>query len=152
MNTSRRLVPLLVLACATTAPVLAAAAPYQWTKALSKHLQGSSSGSDSGSSALGQLGAGGLSLPSIGSSNAGSAAGVLEYCVKNNYLQGDAATSVKDKLLQKAGMSSSSDQYKSGSQGLLSGADGKSFDLSNLKGKLADKACSYVLKNAQSLL
>src|SRR4051794_30984162 len=40
----------------------------------------------------------GFKMPAIGSSTIGSAAGVLQYCVKNNYLGGDAA-SVKDKLL-----------------------------------------------------
>ena len=59
----------------------------------------SSAGSQgsAGGSALGNLG---FKMPAIGSSTIGNAAGVLQYCVKNNYLGGDAA-SVKDKLLAK---------------------------------------------------
>ncbi|MES2483130.1 MAG: hypothetical protein V4609_14115, partial [Pseudomonadota bacterium] len=49
--------------------------------------QGSSiSGSSEGGSALSNLSLGGFKMPAIGSSTIGSAAGVLEYCVKNNYL------------------------------------------------------------------
>lgn len=152
MNASRYMASLLALACIAAAPAFAASAAPQWTSALSKLKDASSSQQSSSSSGLlGQLGSG-LSLPSIGHSNAGSAAGVLEYCVKNNYLKADSVSSVKDRLLEKAGLSSSSEQYQSGSRGLLSGAGGQNFDLSNLKGKLADKACGYVLKHAKSLL
>ena len=46
-----------------------------------------------GGSALGNLGSSlGFKMPAIGSSTMGNAAGVLQYCVKNNYLGGDAAS------------------------------------------------------------
>jgi hypothetical protein len=75
--------------------------------------------------ALGNLGNLGFKMPSIGSSTIGNAAGVLQYCVKNNYLGGDAA-SVKDKLLAKiTGQKPQETGFASGAKGLLKGGDGR---------------------------
>jgi hypothetical protein len=61
----------------------------------------------------------------IGSSTVGNAAGVLQYCVKNNYLGGDAA-SVKDKLMAKiTGQKPQETGFASGAKGLLKGGDGQ---------------------------
>ena len=52
----------------------------------------------------GQGAAGGSSLPSLGqlgAGSAGNAAGVIEFCIRNNYLSGASAASVKDRLLGK---------------------------------------------------
>ena len=38
-------------------------------------------------------------MPAVGTSTMGNAAGVLQYCVKNNYLAGGDAGAVKDRLL-----------------------------------------------------
>lgn len=104
------------------------------------------------SSALSNLSLGGFKMPAIGSSTVGSAAGVLEYCVKNNYLGGDAA-SVKDKLLAKiTGQKKQENDFASGAKGLLKGGDGKSLNLKGLSSKVKEKACDYVLKNATSLI
>ena len=35
---------------------------------------------------------------------------------------------------------------------MLSGSDGKSFDMGKLQDQLKDKACEYVLDNAKSLI
>jgi len=114
--------------------------------------QGSSSGNSGGGSALSNLSLGGFKMPAIGSSTVGSAAGVLEYCVKNNYLGGDAA-SVKDKLLAKiTGQKKQENDFASGAKGLLKGGDGKSLNLKGLSSKVKEKACDYVLKNATSLI
>ncbi|MES2249753.1 MAG: DUF2501 domain-containing protein [Pseudomonadota bacterium] len=114
--------------------------------------QGSSSNSGAGGSALSNLSLGGFKMPAIGSSTVGSAAGVLEYCVKNNYLGGDAA-SVKDKLLAKiTGQKKQENDFASGAKGLLKGGDGKSLNLKGLSSKVKEKACDYVLKNATSLI
>ncbi|MCY1201901.1 hypothetical protein D9M72_133740 [compost metagenome] len=111
-----------------------------------------SSNSSGGSSALSGLSLGGFKMPAIGSSTIGSAAGVLEYCVKNNYLGGDAA-SVKDKLLAKiTGQKKQENDFASGAKGLLKGGDGKSLNLKGLSSKVKEKACDYVLKNATSLI
>ena len=115
--------------------------------------QGSSSGNSSaGGSALSNLSLGGFKMPAIGSSTMGNVAGVLEYCVKNNYLGGDAA-SVKDKLLAKiTGQKKQENDFASGAKGLLKGGDGKSLNLKGLSSKVKEKACDYVLKNATSLI
>ena len=94
----------------------------------------------------------GFKMPAMGSSTIGSAAGVLQYCVKNNYLGGDAA-SVKDKLLAKiTGQKQQEKNFDSGAKGLLKGGDGKTLNLKMLSSKLKTKACDYVLKNATSLI
>jgi len=118
---------------------------------------------------LGDLaGGGGMGdLGSLASGNAGNAAGVIEYCVKNNYLGGDMASSMKDKLIGKAGGDTSKDAgFADGAKGLVQTSDGKSVDLSSLgggdagglggvgdmKSKLTKKACGAVLDHASSLL
>lgn len=120
---------------------------------------GSSSQSLSGLGALG--GAGGigsaLGLPGISGNTAGNAAGVLQYCIQNKYLGGTDAASVKGKLLDKLGLGTQQSQqqdagYQQGLSGMLSGNGGSSFDLGKLKSSLKEKACSYVLNNASSLL
>jgi hypothetical protein len=117
---------------------------------------------------LGDL-AGGVDLSKLASGSAGNAAGVIEYCMKNNYLGGDAASSMKDKLMGKVGGDSKdagSDQgFVDGAKGLVQTKDGKSVDLANLGGSVAGmsgvsdmktkatkKACSTVLDHAKSLL
>ncbi|RTQ31804.1 DUF2501 domain-containing protein [Variovorax sp. NFACC27] len=110
-------------------------------------------GSSTGGSALGNLGSSlGFKMPAIGTSTMGNAAGVLQYCVKNNYLGGDAA-SVKDKLLAKiTGQKKQETGFASGAKGLLQGGDGKSLNFKGLSSKVKEKACDYVLKNATSLI
>jgi hypothetical protein len=115
---------------------------------------------------LGDL-AGGTDLSSLASGNAGNAAGVIEYCVKNNYLGGDAASSMKDKLMGKAGLGGENKDpgFADGANGMVQASDGKSIDLTKLgggaggmagvgdmKSKLTKKACGAVLDNAKSLL
>jgi hypothetical protein len=96
--------------------------------------------------------AGNYAMPAIGSSTAGNAAGVLQYCVKNNYIGGDAA-SIKDKLMAKfTGQPEQQSGYAEGAKGMLTGGDGKSLNLKAISGKLKTKACDYVLKNAKSLV
>jgi hypothetical protein len=95
---------------------------------------------------------GGAALPGMNSSVGGNAAGVLQYCIKNNYLAGGAA-GIKDKLLSKvSGQSGQDSGYKQGEQGMLSGSDGKSLDLKSVSGKVKHKACDYVLQNAKSMI
>jgi hypothetical protein len=95
----------------------------------------------------------GLSMPNIGSSTMGNAAGVLQYCIKNNYLSADAANNVKDKLLSTVtGQKPQQTGYANGAKGLLQGTDGKSLNLKNVSRQLKTKACDYVLANARSLV
>lgn len=107
---------------------------------------------------LGDLAGGGMG--SFASGSAGNAAGVIEYCVKNNYLGGDAASSMKDKLMGKAGLGGGKETkddggFGDGAKGLLKTGDGKSIDLAGmggLKKSMTKKACDSVLDNAKSLL
>ena len=107
---------------------------------------GSSSGSSSALSALG--------LSSSGT--ASNAAGVITYCMKNNYLNADKAAQVKDQLLGKIGLglrvAPKDEGYLGGLSGVITGSDGKSFSLDKVKGSLKEKACDLVLDNAKSLL
>jgi hypothetical protein len=131
--------------------LLAAGASAQANNLLDqlKEQAGNAANSQGGNSALGNLG---LKMPAVGSSTIGNAAGVLQYCVKNNYLGGDAA-SVKDKLLAKiTGQKKQEAGFANGAKGLLKGGDGKSLNLKGLSSKVKEKACDYVLKNASSLV
>lgn len=125
-------------------------------------------------SAAATTGTGGLSLGALtGLLNGGdnglkaesatNAAGVLEYCVKNNVLSTANATSVKDQLLSKLGIQSASgaqsEEYQDGLGGILHTGQGNDLNLSNLgvgtaqlKQKLKTKACDVVLKQSKKLL
>jgi len=99
--------------------------------------------------------AGGGDVSSLASGSAGNAAGVVEYCVKNNYLGGGAA-GLKDKLMGKmGGGDSDKSDYDDGAKGLVKTSDGKSVDIDQLgamKKSITKKACSAVLDHAKSLL
>lgn len=107
---------------------------------------------------------GGGSMTDLASGSAGNAAGVIEFCIKNNYLGGDAATSMKDKLMGKAGIGADSkdEDFSNGANGIVKTGDGKSVDLGSLgggmggvgdmKAKLTKQACAAVLDHAKSLL
>ncbi len=117
--------------------------------ASSSALGGALGGGDA--SALSSLG-GGL----MGSGTASNAAGVITYCMKNNYLNADKAAQVKDQLMGKMGLGQKEEPkdegYTSGLSGMIKGPDGKSFSLDSVKGKAKEKACDFVLDNAKSLL
>ena len=112
---------------------------------------------------LGSLGGklGGGMLPGGGSSGSmGNVAGILQYCVKNNYLGGDSgASGIAGKLLGKTQGGSSNSDYLSGAKGILHGSNGQTTDLnsvgggnSDLKSKLTTKACGVVLNQGKSFL
>lgn len=90
-----------------------------------------------------------LVLPVLDSSVAGNVAGTLEFCVKNNYLSADAASQVKDKLLEKV---PGRDGFDKGSEGLLTGSDGKLFNLKDATSDMRRKGCQQVLEAAGSLV
>jgi hypothetical protein len=115
--------------------------------------QGKDSASGGGLSGLSNLGSG-MNLNSLTSSSTGNVAGVLQFCVKNNYLGGDAS-SVKDGLMSKLGGSSSSDSgYTDGSKGILDSGGGNKVDLSGggLKEQLTKQVCDKILAQGKSLL
>jgi hypothetical protein len=100
-------------------------------------------------------------LPGGGASGSmGNVAGILQYCVKNNYLGGDSgASGIAGKLLGKTPGGSSNSDYLSGAKGILHGKSGQTTDLnsvgggnSDLKSKLTTKACGVVLNQGKSFL
>jgi hypothetical protein len=117
---------------------------------------GSSMGSTMGS----MMGGSGMGLPSLSSAPPTNIAGLLQYCVKNDALGGNAAegTSVQQSLLQKATGSSAdptdNSSFTSGASGLVDTGNGKTMNLngSGVPASLTDKLCGEVLSHAKSLL
>ncbi|MBR8384014.1 DUF2501 domain-containing protein [Burkholderia cenocepacia] len=122
-------------------------------------------GGDSGGSAGGALGNLGGALTGGGGASlmpgsTGNVAGLLQFCIQNNYLggaTGGGAASVKDALIGKLGgnASASSDSgYTSGASGILDAGNGSKLDLSGggLKQQVTKQICDKVLTQAKSLL
>jgi hypothetical protein len=118
-------------------------------------------GGNAGASGLGNLGgmvgsSGALSGESFTSSSAGNVAGVLEYCIKNNYLSGSSASAVKNSLMGKipGGSPSSDKSYGDGAKGILNSSNGNSFDLSGggFKEQMTRQICDKILAQGKSLL
>jgi hypothetical protein len=121
---------------------------------LLKHGQSSGGTSASGLGKLGGLG-GALSGGSLASGSTGNVAGLLEFCVKNNFLSGQDSASVKDKLMGKLGGTPPPESgYEEGTQGVLKSGDGKQVDLSGggLKEQATKQICDKVLAQAKSML
>lgn len=118
---------------------------------------GSSDGSSSGGlSSLGSMGSA-LTGQSMTSGSTSNVAGVLQFCIKNNYLSGNGASSVKDSLMSKLGgtsAASSDSGYTDGAKGLLKSGDGKQLDLSGggLKQQVTKQVCDKILSQGKSLV
>jgi hypothetical protein len=148
------------IACtALSVALVAALLPAGANAQIGDLIKGASQGgqeSSGGLGALGNLGGMGGGLPSLGSLSSGSTgnvAGVLEFCVKNNYLSGAGAESVKDRLLGKLGGAPASDPgYMDGTRGILTGANGSTFDLASIKSQITRQACDKILSQGKSLL
>ncbi|RZT42149.1 DUF2501 domain-containing protein [Cupriavidus agavae] len=130
---------------------LAAATAHAQLGDLLKSAPGGTSGGSTG--ALGTLGS--LSPSSVSAGTAGNAAGVIEYCLKKNYLSADNATSaVKDKLLGSVSGGTSDAGYGEGSRGMLSTSSGSKLDLSGggLKAEITKQVCEKILAQGKSML
>ena len=117
-----------------------------------KGAMGSEKGGSGG--ALGGLGGG---VPSVDKASPGNTAGVLQYCIKNNYVSGASASSVKDSIVSKvtgSGQGTHDSGFQSGDKGLLQTGNGQSFSLggSGAKEQVTRKVCDLVLQHAKSLL
>ncbi|MPS96133.1 DUF2501 domain-containing protein [Comamonas sp.] len=155
---------LSTLLCATVAAASFSAHASGLGDALRGQLGGGAAESSSSTSGLGGMlgGSGGssalsaLGLGNLSSGTASNAAGVLTYCMKNNYLNADKAAQVKNQLLGKLGLGQKEEPkdqgYQNGLMGMVTGADGKSFSLDKVKSNLKEKACDFVLDNAKSLI
>jgi hypothetical protein len=117
--------------------------------------QGQNTGPSGSLGNLGSIGSA-LSGQSLSAGSTGNVAGLLEFCLKNNYLGGKDASSVKDKLMGKlsGGTAQSDDGYTEGAKGLLKSSDGKQLDLSGggLKAQASKQVCDKVLAQAKSML
>ncbi len=108
--------------------------------------------------ALTQGTGGGGGLPSLGSTALGNIAGVLQYCMQNNYLgASNAAPSVEQSLLGKLGgptQAQSDSGYTAGTSGVLQTGNGQNYSLGGggIMAGLAQQICPLVLQHAQSLL
>lgn len=99
-------------------------------------------------------GVGGLlgnAMPSVSSAPTGNLAGVLSYCVQNNYVQGAGATSALSALSGRSGVASSP-AYTQGQQGMLQTGSGNTLSISGMKDQMRTKLCSMVLNRAKSSL
>lgn len=98
----------------------------------------------------------GMASAPMASGSIGNVAGLLQYCIGNNYLGGDGAASVKDKLVGKlpGGARTQDKGYLDGAQGLLRGSDGNAMDLrgGGLKAEVTKRACDTILAQAKSFL
>jgi hypothetical protein len=107
------------------------------------------------SGALGGLG-GALSGQSMTAGSTGNVAGILEFCIRNNYLKGNAASGIKDALMGKlpGGSAKSDSGYSDGARGILNSAGGGKLDLGGggLKAEVTRQVCDRVLSQAKSLL
>jgi hypothetical protein len=100
--------------------------------------------------------AGHLSGQSLASGSLGNVAGLLEFCVTNNFLAGEDTNPVQEQLMKKlpGGTKSSDPGYTDGLKGLLHAKDGKQLDLhgSGVPAHMSKKACDAVLSQAKSLM
>ena len=118
-------------------------------------LKGAVGGSSQDSGGAGGLGGG--AMPSVGGVSPSNTAGVLQYCVKNNYVSGGNANSVKNSLMSKVTGSSggSNDSgYQAGNNGVLDTGNGQKYSLGGggIKAQITQKVCDQVLQHAKSLL
>lgn len=115
-----------------------------------------------GGSGRGQSGGGGIlggGLPAVGQASTSNTAGVLQYCIKNNYLGGGTgASSIKNSLMGKMtgspNRTSNDSGFKAGDSGMLQTGNGQSYSLGGdgIKAQLTQKVCDQVLAHAKSLL
>jgi len=91
-------------------------------------------------------------LPNVSKMSAGNAAGVLQYCMKNNLVSSTSAGAVVDQLGKKQKLTPSSADYSAGQAGKVLTGPGKSMSLSGLQPHLKSQACGMVLKQAKSFL
>jgi hypothetical protein len=161
MITKHRLLLALALSATLASGASQAAGLMDSLSSAAGELSKSGGDSSSGmslSSLTGLLNGGDKALSSSSMTNA---AGILQYCVKNNVLSANGAEGVKDQLLSKLGITSTenakSQDYQQGLGGLLQTGEGKSLDLNSLgtsqiTEKVKQKACDLVLKQAKSYI
>ena len=95
-----------------------------------------------------------LSGDSVTSSNSSNVAGVLQFCIKNNYLGGNSASSVKNSLMSKlpGGASNSDSSYTDGTKGIVDTGNGQKLSLGgSVKQQLTRQICDKILDQGKSM-
>jgi hypothetical protein len=116
-----------------------------------------------GSELSGLKGMAGMAGSPLTSGSMSNVAGLLHYCIYNNYLGGTEATSVKDRLTSKlptggagseGGEGGDDRGYSDGQKGLLHGSNGNLLDLhgGGLTPDVTRKACETILAQGKSFL
>jgi hypothetical protein len=147
-----------VVAALATASAVALLAPWGAAHAQLGNLLNQGANSGSAGNALGNLGGLGSSLPgsSLTSGSLGNVTGLLQYCIKNNYLNANSASGVKDSLLSKlpGGANTTDSGYTQGSNGILTSGNGQQLDLSGggLQEAATRQVCDKILAQAKSML
>jgi hypothetical protein len=149
-----------MIAIATAGLLVCHGAQAQMSNMMQGMMGGSSSSGSSGSGMMGGMGGmgSGMGLPSVGSASPNNLAGLLQFCVQNNYLGGTDASSVKSSLLSKFDGSSQPPEqnsgFSSGASGILDTGNGQTTTLggTGIKAQVTKKVCDLVLKHAQSQL
>jgi hypothetical protein len=104
----------------------------------------------------GGQGIAGMAGQSMSSSSLGNVTGLLQYCVTNNYLQGEGINSIQDKLTGKlpGGSNSQDPGYKDGLQGVLHASNGNKVDLGQggVQEDIKRKVCDTILTQAKTML
>ena len=160
----------LLAASLSSALVAGSAGAASWQDQLNSAA--SQLGQQSSSSTTSNASQEGLSLSSlagllnggdkaVSASNMTNAAGILEYCVKNNVVDNNVS-SVKNQVLDKLGLNSQAQKtqqtdYQQGLAGLLNTGNGQQLNLKSLGDtemgkKVKTKACDVVLKQGKNFI
>lgn len=155
MQTSSPRIATALMATLTLALLAASGVAHAQLGNLLNQSGGTSGSAQGGLSSLGGLG-NSLSPSSVTSSSLGNVTGVLQYCIKNNYLNADAASNVKNSLLGKlpGGENSTDSGYTQGTSGILTAGNGQKLDLTGggLKEAATKQVCDKILSQAKSML
>ena len=124
---------------------------------LMDQLKGAVGSGQSGNNSGGALGGLGGGVPSVGQASPGNTAGVLQYCIKNNYVSGGSASSVKDSLMSKvtgSHQNTNDSAFQAGNNGQLQTGSGQNYSLggSGIKAQVTQKVCDQILQHAKSML
>lgn len=96
-----------------------------------------------------------VAVPSLSQSGPGNTAGVLHYCIRNNYLGSGNAGSVETSLLNRVPRRNTDPLYEDGARGLLTTGSGQSFDMAtpdSIKQGVTGKVCDLAVTHGKALL
>lgn len=150
-----------IAAAAVALALLAPAAQAGWQDQLATATsQLSETSAKPGNGSLTSLLAGGTQ--SLAANSMPNVAGVFEYCVKQKLVKATDPQNIKNKLMDKLGLSTPQEQtekpgYLDGLSGLLNTRDGQQLNLNTLSNsalgqKVKNKACNIVLDQSLSYI